>query len=261
MRLMDLFDLYNAMLGTVNSQQGGCVKPYGNFITWLIEISTEMFNDKFSNAETSQKNDDILNNAFLKSLNIPVTRVTGRNYDMISLPAGFGYLSSVRIFKAAEADCGCFNNEFPTLLGDKCYTYEEPEIQALRERYKDQYVNEIRADKVDNARFADAAASIIMAPTLQKPIITQVNGGIKIVPSGVGIVVLDYFRLPVIPVFSYTTISGSDVINYDVGTSLQLDWPDLVKPEIIAALKKRYSSFTRNQNQYAEAVAEAQEAK
>ena len=259
-RLMDIYQLYLRTIATVNTQQGGCLKPT-TFVEWCNQISTELFNEKFCNAETSQKNDDELNNTYLRSLNVVVTPNPGRNFDTITLPADYGYFSSLRIFLAQDADCGCLNKEHNIQVGDQCGAYEDPAMKEIRERYKAEYANEVTARKIDNARFGSAAKSIIMPVTIQNPIVTQVNGGLKIVPRDVGIVVLDYFKLPVKAVMSFTTVPGTDVINYNLGASTQLDWPDLVENEFIARLKKRYASFTRNQAQYAEGELERKQTK
>ncbi len=264
MRMMDLFDLYNNSLADVNSQQGGCLRPYSNFNQWLKNISTDLFNEKFSNAEQSQKNDDQLNQAFLVSTNVVVTEQPGKNYDTISLPSNYGYFSSLRVFLAEEeGGCGCLCSDKPILDNDsgKCLAFEDPIFKEIRERFKGQHANEAPAQKLDNARWGAAADHKLLKPTMQKPAVTQINGLIKIVPRGLGIVILDYFRLPAIPLFAYTTVPGSDAILYDLANSNQLDWPDLVQNEILARVKKKYASATRNPQQYSEAEAERQQSK
>lgn len=263
MRMMDLNDLYTASLAACNTQQGGIMRPYTNFNAWINEISTELFNEKFGNAESSQKNDDQLDQAFLVSLNVPCNSVKGQNYDTITLPSNFGYLSAVRYFRAQDADycCPCDEYDIVNAKGE-CKPYDDPDNDAIRERLKGIYLPERAAGKVDGPRWGAACGHRINPPSLEGDniIYTQANGVIRIAPKGLGIVVLDYYRLPVKAVFAYTT-TGIDTFNYNLGGSTQLDWPDLVQAEFIARIKKRYGSATRNQQQYAEANAEQRDAK
>lgn len=260
MRMMDLNDLYINALADFNTQQGGILRPYLNFNQWLNDISTELFNEKFGDAEKSQENNDQLDNAFLKSLNVVVTAQPGKNFDMITLPADYGYFAAIRVFTTKGGDtCGCAEYDVLTEEG-QCKKYTDPDLEEIRERLKGENVNETKAEKVDNGRFGAACKHKLLTPTLALPFVTQVNGGLKIVPRDIGIVILDYYRLPAKAVYAYTT-TGVDTVNYNLGGSTQLDWPDLVKPEFLARLKKRYGSATRNQDQYVEGEQERKQTK
>lgn len=262
--MMDLFQLYLNAIADLNTQQGGCLRPWQNFNAWVNNISTELFNELFADAEKSQLNDDKLNRAFLKSVNVPITSMPGKNFDMIPLPADYGHYSALRTFLPVDEKCGCLNKDYEIVdVNDKfkCKPYEDDVFKHIRDRLKGEYINEGSATKVDNSRWGAAAGHRLMGPTFKKPVVTESNGGIKICPRDIGIAVLDYFRLPVKAVFAYTTVPGTDAIQYNLAGSTQLDWPDIMQPEFLVRLKRRYASYTRNPQQYMEANNEKKEIK
>lgn len=261
MRMMDLFDLYNNTCADVNTQQGGVLRPYGTFNKWLINISTNLFNKYFANWEKSQGIDDVLAAAFLKTLNVVPQKVPGKNYDFVPFPADYGYFSSMRFLHYENEEKGCLCADYDVFDGKDTVKFEDSSLAELKTKFKTGYEAEQAAAKVDNSRFAAALSHKLMPVDFSNPILTSQAGGLKIAPKNMGIVVMDYFRLPAIPVFAYTSGGGPDTINYNRSGSTQLDWPDLVQNEFLSELKKRYASYTTQENKYAEAVSEGQMAK
>lgn len=261
MQYMDLFELYRSACADFNTQQSGHMRPQQNYQLWIENISKEYFRELFKDWEKNQILDDDYGLAFLKSVNIPVTIQPGKNFDFIKLPLDYAYYSSLRVFIHADQKSGCLCEEYDILDSDgACGKYEDPDFKEIREKNKGQSVGEGRAVKVDNQRWGSAINHRRKKPILEQPVITQINGGFKISPKGIGIVVLDYIRYPVSPVFAYTT-NTDGTVNYDLANSTQLDWPVQVKNIFLARLKMKYASATSQGDKYQHGMVEKKETK
>ena len=78
--------------------------------------------------------------------------------------------------------------------------------------------------RVDHAKLASKLTSSIDAPTVTKPCFNEVGSTYKFYPTTLTTANLTYLRLPVTPVWGYTTVSGRPV--YNSGTSVQSEWND-----------------------------------
>jgi hypothetical protein len=75
----------------------------------------------------------------------------------------------------------------------------------------------------------------------------------QIAPRNISVVVLDYYRLPKIATFVYTTTPGNvdtgsgDEIVYNSKASQPLEWDGSLRNEFLVNLGERYGLFTRDQ--------------
>jgi hypothetical protein len=255
---IDLWNLFNLCLADFNTQQGGMLRPARNFQAWVNAISLELHTEKRKEWELDQNIDDDFGRAFLFTVNAIIASMPGKNYDFITLPSDYGYFSSLRIFKHEQENRGCLCDAYPVLKKDGTLgNYQDPDIAALIEKNRGASGGEISTQKLDNSRWGAALAHVSKGPSIKNPLVTQIDGGIKVAPKGLGIGLLDYFKLPVVAVFAYTT-NSDDTIDYDPVNSIQLNWPISVQSEFVARIKKRYASYTRQENIYQEGEQERQ---
>ena len=198
MQYMDLFELYNDACADLNTQQTGHLRPQRNFQSWINTISLDLFNYIYSLGGKNQKLKDLLDLAFLKPVNAPLTVVAGANYDFITAPADYAYFGSVRAFKNESKNCGCICEKVDILNGEGiCGAYDDPDFQEIRELYKGIATGETRARKIDNNKWGSALDHKLKKPSWNRVLLTEVEKGFKVVPKGMGIVLLDYYRYPV----------------------------------------------------------------
>ncbi len=250
MTRIDLFDLYQKLIAHVNQAQGGFIRPQVNFENWLAAVNNELFRDSFSEYEKSQRLSDEIKRPFLKSGNVVAIQQPGQAYDKIPYPELYEYFASASVFYRKGTHVSCCNNKL-ALIGDdgKFKPVDDPDYKEIRAKAEGAELTEIRAELVDNQRFDSVLNHRRKGPTKDRPYITQYDGGFKIAPKGIGIVVLDYLRTPTRPVFAFTP-GTDDTVIYNLGASTQLDWSNVVENEFISRLAMKYSMYTRDEGLY-----------
>lgn len=245
MVVLDIFDLWRSLIGNVNTQQGGHIKPQGNFQNWVNEISMELYREKIAKWELNQMISDELS-PFVKTVNGVLVVQQGKSYDLLPYPTDYGYFSSARILQNAAAGCGCMIEGAEILDGKtgKCGGWEDPDYAELKEIHKGDDLCELSVTKIPNQMWGNACNDSFKKPTPEQPIITQFDGGFKVAPKKLGVIILDYLKLPRKAVFGYT-LGVDDNIVYNAGTSVQLEWGENMKGEFLARLQKRYAMFVR----------------
>ena len=139
-------------------------------------------------------------------------------------------------------------------VGDKCVQCPDAEGADQKEVDEKYYasIKESQCDLVDEKRWTACLSHLTKAPTLEKPKITQIDGGWKVAPRTVSILVLDYYIRPTDGTFKYTIVAGNpqtgagDFIQYDT-TSTPLEWPETVLNYFLWKLSTRYGMFIGNQ--------------
>lgn len=250
MEPIDIYQLWLAFLAFVNTQQGGWVKPQGNFQLWVNEISLELFREKIKSFETSQQISDDLA-PFRKTVNVVLSGQQGKNYDLAPYPVDYAYYVAARVFLNTEKTCGCLlegKDIFSNKEG-KCKSYEDPDYAAIREAHRGEDLCEESISKVTSQMWGDACKHAFKIPTPSKAILTQFDSGFKVMPSKLAIIVLDYLKNPRKAVFAYT-LGTDDNIVYDAANSVQLEWPVSTQGEFLARLVKRYGMFVREESMY-----------
>lgn len=256
MPAIDLYDLYMSLRNNVNTQQGGFIRPQANFQNWVNEVSMELFREKVKEWETTQRISDELA-PFLKTVNAVLVTQPGRNYDVLAYPEDYGYFSSARILANVDIKCGCAvdGKEFVDGNDGTCKAYEDEDYKEIAERNKGAGLCELSVTKVPNQMWGAACDNSFKKPTVTSVIITQWDGGFKVAPRNLGIIILDYLKVPRKAVFGYT-LGPDDNIVYNAGTSTQLEWGESVKGEFLARLQKRYGMFVREEFVYAASESE-----
>lgn len=249
--MIDLFDLYQKLVGKVNTHQGGHVKPNGNFVNWVNTIQLEIFEDAYKDWEKDQSVSDRLS-PFLVSKNVVVKKVPGQMWDVITLPEDYEHFASARVRQQGGKFYGCSTCEtIDGTTGKKAsceFLMDEDELQAYLEK-EDSRMLEQPVDKVNNGRWASLIKHRTMSPNVTGiPKCTQFDGGLKVAPKGTGVLILDYFRLPRPGSFNFTIINPNtenEYIEYNSVGSNPLEFSQSVIPEFLTRLQKIYGTFTR----------------
>ncbi len=249
--MIDLFDLYNRFCSDNNTFQGGFVRPERDFERKVNSLSQEIWNEWTALAEKTQEIDDNLA-VFLKSVNVIISKSTG-NFGIAIYPKDYGRYSVARTILHKDA-CLCdtskdqYENGVCTKEGK---TETEIEKQERIEKYKDG-ITEGLCTKVESSRWASMLDHKKKCPTIQDPGITQFEGGFKIAPRQVSVVVLDYYIKPKYAKFIFTIAAGNpqtgsgDYMVYDAAASGKLEWPETMIPFFLDKLREYYPRFTRN---------------
>jgi hypothetical protein len=269
--VIDLFDLWEKFIGSVNMPQGGAVKPHRNYVHWVHDISNSLFEEKFTGWGRSQKIIDDLARPFLTSVAIQVQDVKGSNYGELKFPEDYAHYSSTRYFTKNEKGvplpglqfCDCNGKVIDTT--QECPSFLDQEAWDIIKQQKEVEDNEAEktnaanlfkeypVDKVGNDRWGALLEHRFLSPTSKRPKVTDMNGGLKVAPAGVGIVILDYLAKPKKPVFKYKVTPGNeqtgegDEFQYDKANSVPLQWSELVINEFVIRLEKKYGKFVRDQ--------------
>lgn len=269
--MIDLFEMYEELSGSVNTQQGGHVRPYRNFLQWANAISLGLFEEKFAAWSKSQKVVDDLARPFLRSANVVVTR-SNSNYGVVAFPGDYAHFSSARHYRAAGSDetlaiadletfdeCGKkvdIDKERPSYINEETWhamksqekvaerkaTIAEVEVSGLKET---------TIDLISNDRWGAVMEHRFMRPKLADPKMTQYDAGFKVAPAGVTMIVMDYLRMPLPATFVYTVAPGDvltgrgEYVIYDKTKSQQLEWSSLIRNEFLVRLEKKYGKYIR----------------
>lgn len=241
--MIDLYKLYLSFVSYVNTFQGGWFRPESDFQRACNDISMSMWNEWTAQAEKSKEVKDNLI-YFLKSKNIKVDSGKGA-YGIFSPPDDYGRSASARYITDGT-------NFIPSNDVDegKCDGLETDEERA--EDYYDN-IQEVGIDVIDNKNWAAVNSHLTKKPTLQYPKMTQINGGFKVAPREISVVVFDYYIKPVDAVFGYTVTPGNlqtgagDQIVYNKNTSRPLMWPTTLSNDFLIELGGRFGSFTRSE--------------
>lgn len=85
--------------------------------------------------------------------------------------------------------------------------------------------------KIDHAKLANKINSSIDAPTISKPCFNEIGSTYKFYPTSLTAANLTFIRLPIAPVWGFTTVSGRPV--YDATNSVQSEFGDADLNKII----------------------------
>lgn len=243
------FELWQKLIGKVNTHQGGHVRPHRNFVDWVNDISFALFEEEYGVWEKTQQITDRMM-PFLESVNVLVTSKSGQMWDLVTLPTYYEHFSSARIYKKKELYCG--DRSLITIDGDtgketRCANYIDEDDKELLRRQQDASICEITITKVKNNQWGAICKHKSKGPSMDNPICTQYKAGLKLAPKGIGVIVMDYFKLPTKCTFDYTITNPgteSEYIQYNPA-SIPLDWSQTMINEFINRLQKNYGTFVR----------------
>jgi hypothetical protein len=243
------FDLLKALEANVNPSQGGHIRPQENFVRWCNEINHEIFEELARQFEKSGNISDKLR-PFLRSVSVSLVPNPGQPYDTFVVPTDYRYFASARFLFAPNSTDGVPCPECCKMDGatGNLTPYVDPdEVELARINAGSDYT-EVRVRKVDNQRWGSAMSHQLKKPSASRPVITAYDGGFKVAPRSLGILVLDYLRKPNDCTFLYT-VGPDDQIIYDP-TSQPLEWDTNVLPEFLARLESRYGVYVREDFTY-----------
>jgi hypothetical protein len=271
--MIDIFDLWEEFIGSVNTHQGGSVKPHRNFTKWLHTISLGLYEEKFQAWGKGQKILDDLSAPFCKSVNLQIKAVSGAGYGIANFPDDYGHFDAVRfyLYKGKPAplpDLPIYNclgsvekpDTRPSYIDEEVWEYMQAEKKATQARegkpISENAPLEAPIDKINSDRWGAMLTHRRNKPTLERPKVNQHGKGLRVAPAQVNILVLDYLKKPAAPVFKYKTVAGDprtgegDIMVYDRQASTQLEWSELVRGEFINRLETKYGKYIREQFVY-----------
>lgn len=240
--MIDAFDLYQSFQSAINTFVGGWYRPNTDFIVKANDISIELWEKWTRQAEKSQEIKDNLR-PFLKSKNV-IVKSQNTYYGILSLPQDYERFSSAGILISNEKTLANRNID-----NGKCDGLETQE--EINEEYYNS-MEEKTIELIDDKKWRACLEHITKKPTLNNPKMTQIDGGYKVAPRQVSVVVLDYYIKPEKATFVYTIAPGNiqtgagDQIIYDKTNSKPFQWPDTVRNEFIIRLGEAYGLFTRD---------------
>lgn len=256
--MIDVFQLYDEFCGTVNSAQGGHIRPHRNFLAWVKTINLDIFKDFYKKFQETQFIADEMA-AFQKYANVLVKETIGQLHDTVILSEDYKYFVSAA-FKVHKGEIvGVLGGDVlsENSEGICCKAIAEEDI-CLKD--SDDDLTHVPIEKVTSNRWNSLSQRLTLKPSLINPYCTQFDKGFKIQPKGIGIIVMDYFRKPVDPTFNYTVINAGtedEYIQYD--TSTPLEWGDTMRGEFIARLTKKYATMKHQSEMYQIGAAEIKE--
>lgn len=243
---INIFDIYQKIMAEVNVQQGGQIRPQVDFENWYNSTSSEIFHEMIAQIELNQQVDDQLS-VFLQSANMVVTPMQGLPYDMIALPADYECFANMKIIRQkGTSDC-FFKDGIQIIDGNgKCKPYSDPDFNAMKANFAGSNLITSVVTKVDTQRWDSCLGHATKGPTYDAPKVMQVQGGFYIAPKGIQAVILEYYKTPRRAVFGYTIGTGDTVI-YQSGSSVQLEWSNILENEFLTRLKKKYGIYVQDQ--------------
>lgn len=248
--MIHLNRLYENFNSEYNTSQNGFFRPVSDFVPAIHEISLDIWNKLCGLEPRSQKIQDWLI-PFLVSYNVTVQQKP--QYDYIPYPRfpapddvkNYEYYGSSRIIVEKERTVGAPGLD---LIDEKGECIPAVELdEAFFPQTTDYEEKSIQL--VPRNKWAAVTGHRTKGPTMNKPFMKQIEEGFQIAPRGVGVVVLDWYRKPIMPVFNYTTINnGPDTyIQFTEQGSVHLEWSEALLPVFLYRLGKRYGLNVKDQ--------------
>ncbi len=240
MTVLDIYDIWQKLMSLCNVQQNGQIRPQTDFQNWYNTVNTEMFTAKAAKFQLGQEVTDQLA-PFHSSVIVKTSAVTGRNYTVAPYPADYEYLIDVRAIRQKDENpCGSLE-KFPIIdQGGMARKYTDPDYAILSQQYASMGIVEKTVNVVEAAKWGGCLDHPTKGPTWDSPKATQDSAGIKVGPTGVQAIVLDYFHTPRSAVFAYTIATG-DIVQYNLAGSTQLEWTSVIENEFLLRLGMKYA--------------------
>lgn len=238
-------DINNQFNSTYNTNQFGFFRPVTDLMPAVHEVSLSIFHKLVGIAPRSQKVQDWLA-PFLKTANVAV--VTKPNGDKVApYPKTYEFFASSRIIIAKdENNRACALEGCDMEVGDTCIPFDDiaDDFKAVDVETEEQVVTLVPVNK-----WSAVTKHKTRGPSLKRPYVRQVEDGLLVLPKEIGVIVLDYYRKPVAPVFNYDAKQvGPDVyLEFKEQGSVHLEWSETLLPVFLYELGKRYGLTIQNQ--------------
>jgi len=103
---------------------------------------------------------------------------------------------------------------------------------------------EVPVQSVRNADWGKVVSSQLLQATKEFPKYSWFNNQIRFAPKNVGIIMLDYFRTPVVPEWNFTVASGRAV--YDPITSVNFEWDSFATNAVAAIFLQLFATSIKD---------------
>lgn len=110
------------------------------------------------------------------------------------------------------------------LTGFSPYPTDFQHTAAVRSYYVRPAGNsvEVKVEEVKNTDWGEIYSSQLQQPTKRFPKYSEFNDKYRFLPKNIGIVMLDYYKLPVAPIWGYTIVNNEPV--YSANASTDFEW-------------------------------------
>ena len=241
--MLSLFTIWQSFQSMYNTSQNSFFRPQTDFQQQVNDISKDLWDGWTRMSEKDQQIRDFLF-PFLISKNV-IVEPRNSYYGFLSKPKNYGRWATARIWTVDGSCIPC---------GD-AVNGKSKEFKSKEEVTEEYYsrIKEAEVDLVDNKRWAACLSHLTKNPTLEKPKMTQVDGGWRVAPRTVSVIALDWYKEPKEGTFVYTEVAGDpqtgagDFIQYDAVNSVPLEWPATVLNYFLWKLGVRYGLFINNQ--------------
>lgn len=243
--MIHIFDLYESFLAHANTYQGGHVKPQREFINWVRDVSLSFFSAGCQEFEKTKVISDRMS-PFLKTKPLQLETEGNPGFDLAVFPEDYAYFATARHFSRDGAFVVEPDQDLLCYDGKQCKCKDKVGASQWVSSITADTIKEKTIDKVDNDRWGSLLDHRILRPSIDKPKMTQYSSGFKVSPKGLGIIVLDYFRLPEDPKMNYIiTNSGTEdeYMQFVEQGSQHLPWPKDMMADFIPALILKYQAF------------------
>jgi len=122
----------------------------------------------------------------------------------------------------------------PFVAGEFTLPTDYQHTNSLRSYHvkKDGKAIEVEVLEVKNADWGEITASSLYEATSRFPKFSEFKDIVRILPTDVGTVTLEYFSTPTAPSWEFTTVNGRPV--YDAGASTDFEWDDFAFNNVAA---------------------------
>lgn len=237
--MIDIGALYDQFNSSNGISQAGFFKP-ADFVLKAHEASLHFFNRLAGQYPRSQKIADKLV-PFQKTANIVVKQKP--SFGFADYPKDYTYYVAGGVITEEDRVCG--DPDCEVWDGGACKVPESlKDFFPTTSDYSREPLNLVSTNK-----WAAVARHATRRPTARQPAMRQTADGFEVLPKDLGVIVVDYLRLPVTPVFAYTQReAGPDVfLDYKKEGSTPLEWGEEMLPAFLVYISKSYGLSVRDE--------------
>lgn len=206
----------------VNKAQGGGYLVAEDFNNFASIASTELFNEEYAEFQITQQITDNLK-PFLLQVPLPVDQ-----NGQVQYPLDYAYSCAIRTYKLED------------------YLLIKAQCDAAGKPINYNAINTTTVKIIDNDKIGWRESSSIFKPTIRKPTATFYDSYLQCKPVDLGVILLDYFRYPAIPVWGFT-LGLNGLPAYNAATSTDFDWDAVSINKILCKICKYFGVEVREE--------------
>lgn len=207
-----------------------------DFLSSILGLPETLERDISGKLSTSIPANHKRSSRYMASLKVPSSRINSTS-NIFPFPENFLFDEEVRVVIQISID----NDEERRRMDNCGYGGQIIEKNGVPKYV----VYEIPVREVDRDKIGNILNSKRHRPTINFPKMVVEGDSFKVYPRTVKSIVLDYIKVPTVPVWGFTTQNGAPV--YDPATSTDLDWPDDLRTEIGNRIIRRIGIKLRDQ--------------